>query len=117
MLLLIRDYVCDYVVVMCTSPPESSGMLARSVVEERLAACVNITQVRSTFLWMDELKEEAEDLLIIKTVTEKAEALAARIRSLHPYDLPEIVILPMVGGDEDYLSWISESVRGGQEGV
>ena len=115
MLLLIRDYVCDFVVVMCTAPPESSGKLARSVVEERLASCVNITQVRSTFLWKDELKEEAKDLLIMKTATEKAEALAARIISLHPYDLPEIVVLPVIGGDEGYLDWISETVGSGSD--
>ena len=77
-------------VVFCTAPPDSSGRLARTIVGERLAACVNITQVRS-----------------------KVEALAARIREVHPYELPEIIVLPISGGDEGYLNWLSESVRDG----
>ena len=100
-------------VVFCTAPPDSSGRLARTIVGERLAACVNITQVRSTFLWKGEVKEEAEDLLVIKTVRSKVEALAARIREVHPYELPEIIVLPISGGDEGYLNWLSESVRDG----
>jgi len=81
------------------------------IVEERLAACVNISQVRSTFVWEGKVEEEAEDLLIIKTKREVVDELTARIREVHPYDLPEIVVLPIVGGDEEYLEWISESVR------
>ncbi len=101
----------DFVVVFCTAPPDSSGRLARLIVEERLAACVNISQVRSTFLWEGEVNEEAEDLLIIKTEKLKVEGLAARVREVHPYELPEIIVLPIVGGDEGYLDWISEAVR------
>jgi len=101
----------DFVVVFCTAPPDSPGRLARLIVEERLAACVNISQVRSTFLWEGKVNEEAEDLLIIKTEKLKVEKLAARIREVHPYELPEIIVLPIVGGDEGYLKWISESVR------
>jgi periplasmic divalent cation tolerance protein len=101
----------DFVVVFCTAPPDSSGRLARLIVEERLAACVNISQVRSTFLWEGKVDEEAEDLLIIKTEDLLVNDIAARIRDVHPYELPEIVVLPIVGGDEGYLKWISESVR------
>lgn len=100
-----------YVVVFCTAPPNFSGRLAKIIVEERLAACVNISQVRSTFLWKGKVDEEAEDLLIIKTEGLLVEKLAAKVREVHPYDLPEIVVLPIVGGDEEYLEWISESVR------
>ena len=100
-----------HLIVFCTAPPNHSGRLARLIVEERLAACVNISQVRSTFVWEGKVEEEAEDLLIIKTKREVVDELTARIREVHPYDLPEIVVLPIVGGDEEYLEWISESVR------
>jgi len=106
--LLLRS---DFVVVFCTTPPDSSGRLARLIVEERLAACVNISQVRSTFLWEGKVNEEAEDLLIIKTENSKVEDLVVRIRKVHPYELPEIIVLPIVGGDEGYLDWISESLK------
>lgn len=101
----------DFVVVFCTAPPDSSGRLARLIVEERLAACVNISPVRSTFLWEGKVNEEAEDLLIVKTENLKVEELAARIREVHPYELPEIIVLPIVGGDNGYLDWISESLK------
>lgn len=100
-----------HVVVFCTAPPSHSGRLARLIVEERLAACVNISQVRSVFLWKGKIDEEAEDLLIIKTEDLLVEKLAARVKEVHPYELPEIVVLPIVGGDEGYLEWISESLR------
>jgi len=110
------DYVCDhlsdYVVVLSTAPPDHSGRLARLIVEERLAACVNISQVRSTFWWEGEVNQEAEDLLIIKTKHEKVEEISKRIKDVHPYDLPEIIILPIIGGDDRYLAWISEALRG-----
>jgi len=95
------------VFVFCTAPPD----IARLIVEERLAACVNILQVRSTFLWEKKVNELTEALLIIKTEKPKVEKLAARIREVHPYELPEIIALPITGGDEGYLKWISESVR------
>lgn len=102
-----------HVVALCTAPPDSSGRLARLIVEERLAACVNISQVRSKFLWEGKVDEEAEDLLIIKTEGLLVEELAKRVKEVHPYELPEIVVLPIIGGDEGYLEWISESVRMG----
>lgn len=100
-----------YVVVFCTAPPNFSGRLAKIIVEERLAACVNISPVRSTFLWEGKVNEVAEDLLIIKTEELRVDDLAARIRDVHPYELPEIIVLPIVGGDEGYLDWIFESMK------
>ncbi len=106
------DPVSDYVVVLCTAPPDHSGGLARLVVEERLAACVNISQVRSTFIWEGRVNEEAEDLLIMKTEALRFEDLSARLREVHPYHLPEIIAIPIITGDDLYLAWISESLRG-----
>jgi len=108
----VCDYLSDYVVVLSTAPPDHSGRMSRLIVEERLASCVNISQVRSTFWWEGEVNQEAEDLLIIKTEREKVEELSARIRAIHPYDLPEIIVLPIIGGDDRYLAWISEALRG-----
>lgn len=105
------NLVCDYAVVLCTAPPDHSGRIARLIVEERLAACVNISPVRSTFIWEGEVNQEAEDLLIIKTERQKVEDLSARMRAVHPYDLPEVIVLPIVEGDGRYLAWISESLR------
>lgn len=98
--------------VLTTAPPNGSGRLARLIVGEGLAACVNISQVRSTYLWEGDVMEEAEDLLIIKTERRMVEPLASRIRAVHPYDLPEIIVLPIIGGDDGYLDWISRSVGG-----
>ena len=98
--------------VLTTAPPNGSGRLARLIVGEGLAACVNISQVRSTYLWEGDVMEEAEDLLIIKTERRMVEPLASRIRVVHPYDLPEIIVLPIIGGDDGYLDWISRSVGG-----
>lgn len=99
--------VDDIVVVLSTAPPEDSPKIARSLVEEGLAACVNIAAVRSFFRWQGEFSYEHEDLLVIKTRRENMDALTSRIRELHPYDLPEIVALPVVGGFEKYLEWVA----------
>ena len=101
----------DYVVVFCTAPPAESGKIARLLVEERLAACVSLSAVRSCFRWEDKISEETEDLLIIKSEGKKLEELAARIEDVHPYDVPEIIAIPIIGGDDRYLDWISESLR------
>lgn len=80
-------------------------------MDARLAACVNrISGVTSWFRWHDRLDEAGESLLLIKTTAERLEALTDRIRELHPYELPEIVAVPVLGGFESYLDWIRESV-------
>ena len=99
-------------IVLITAPDAEVGRrLGRALVEERLAACVNLVPgVRSIYRWQDGIEEDAEVLLIVKTRQERCEALAARVEALHPYDLPEVVVLPIEGGGARYLSWIlSES--------
>jgi len=102
----------QYVVVLCTCPDEAVGaQLAEAVVAEGLAACVNrLPGVVSTFRWEGRVQEEREVLLVIKTAGERLDALAERIRSLHPYELPEVVAVPVTGGLKKYLAWLGESV-------
>jgi len=98
------------VVVLCTTPPGISGTLARFLVENRMAACVNIAPVRSCYRWDGEVCDEAEELLIIKTEMRKLDDVSISIKEIIPYEVPEIIVLPIVGGEERYLGWISEMV-------
>ncbi len=99
-------------VVLITAPNvDVAAKLARALVAERLAACVNVVPgVRSFYRWEGEVQDDAEVLLIAKTRADRGEALAARVKDLHPYDLPEILELPATGGSAAYLAWVqSES--------
>jgi periplasmic divalent cation tolerance protein len=87
--------------------------LARSLVGERLAACVNLLPgVRSVYRWKDAVEESDEILLVIKTTHAAHAALAARVRELHPYELPELVTLDPAEIDPAYARWIAESTTG-----
>ncbi|HVS14968.1 MAG TPA: divalent-cation tolerance protein CutA [Thermoanaerobaculia bacterium] len=91
---------------------EDATRLARALVEERLAACVNVVAgVRSVYRWQGAVQEDPEALLVIKTTAERYEALAERLRALHPYDTPELLRLDVAGGDARYLEWLSGQVR------
>jgi periplasmic divalent cation tolerance protein len=99
-------------VVLMTAPDaEVAARIARTLVEERLAACVNVVDgVRSFYRWQGEVEDDAEVLLVAKTGVSRCQQLAARVEALHPYELPEIVVLPVYGGSERYLRWVlSES--------
>lgn len=100
----------EFVIVLCTAPPGGSEKIAKALVEERLAACVNVAQVRSYFYWEGKSCDETEELMIIKTAMKQVERIKARIRELHSYELPEIIVVPIAGGDERYLQWICQSV-------
>ena len=99
-----------FTVVLCTAPPEETKKIARALVEERLIACVNVSEVNSFFRWEGEVQEEKEALLIMKTKTEKTAEIIGRINELHSYEVPEIIALPIIDGHEGYLDWIRESV-------
>jgi periplasmic divalent cation tolerance protein len=90
---------------------EKAEQLAGTLVERRLAACVNIVgPIRSTYRWKGVIEREQEYLLLIKTTAERAAELAAAFAELHPYELPERVELAIDGGSEDYLEWLSAQV-------
>ena len=95
-------------VVFVTAPDAATASrLAHALVEERLAACVNVVPgVRSVYRWEGRVHEDPEWLLVIKTRAARSAALAARVRELHPATLPEVLELPASGGSDAYLAWI-----------
>lgn len=99
-----------HVVVFITAGSVEEGQnIARALVEERVAACVNIVSpIESVYRWQGKVQDDREVLLIAKTATEMLEKLARRVKQLHSYEVPEIVALPIVAGSEDYLRWIDE---------
>jgi periplasmic divalent cation tolerance protein len=94
---------------LCTTPnEETAARLARSLVEEHLAACVNrIASVRSTYLWGGDIHDDAEVLLLIKTTRERFEALKSRLPGLHPYGTPELIAFEATDGLAAYLGWVA----------
>jgi periplasmic divalent cation tolerance protein len=94
-------------VVLITAPPDLAPTLARSIVEARLAACVAITPVRSIYRWRGETHDDEEVQLVVKTATSRFEALRAFVRANHRYELPEILALPVIDADREYLAWIA----------
>ena len=95
-------------VVLVTAPDlETGARLARALVEERLAACVNVVPgVRSIYRYEGVIHDDAEVLLIAKTVSDRTEALTERVNALHPYDMPEVLALPAPAGSRPYLDWV-----------
>ena len=102
----------SYQVVLTTAgSDEQAETIARTLVERRLAACVNIVgQVCSVYRFKGKIEREGEQLLIIKTAARLFPQVRETIRELHSYEVPEVLALPIVGGDEDYLSWLGEAL-------
>jgi periplasmic divalent cation tolerance protein len=102
----------DFIVVYCTIGSQEEGaQLAHHLVQDKLAACVNmVPQIRSIYVWQGETCDDGETLLIIKTATALFEPLRQRISELHPYDVPEIIALPIRQGHPPYLEWIAANV-------
>ncbi|MER3479289.1 MAG: divalent-cation tolerance protein CutA [Meiothermus sp.] len=100
-------------VLLVTVPDlETARRMGRTLVEERLAACVNIVPgLTSIYRWEGKVAEDGELLLLIKTRDERYAALEARIKQLHPYTLPEVLALSVDHGSVDYLRWIAASVN------
>lgn len=100
-----------YLTVLCTVPDAETGLrIARTIVHEGLAACVNLLPgVTSVYRWQSEVQENPELLLLIKTSQERYEALDARIKELHPYEVPEIIAHKIEAGSKSYLDWIGQN--------
>jgi periplasmic divalent cation tolerance protein len=103
----------DKIIVFSTcGSAEEAQKIARTLVEGRVAACVNILpEIRSVYRWKGAVEEASEWLLLIKTTQAQFERLRAEIARLHSYEVPEIVALPVAGGLEAYLDWIAASVE------
>ena len=104
----------DCVIVCTTLPANADGAaFARTLVGERLAACASILPgVRSIYRWQENIEDDAEQQLLIKTTTARVAALGERIRELHPYDVPELLVLPVAAGGAAYLEWVRASAAG-----
>ena len=104
----------DCVIVWTTIAKTADGRgMASMLVNERLAACVNVLpEMESTYRWKGQIEMEHERQVVMKTTTARLAALRARVHELHDYEMPEFIVLPIVGGSEAYLNWIRESTAG-----
>ena len=103
-----------YVTVLTTTASEAEAeTIAEALLAEELAACVQILEIRSRYIWQGQVQREPEQLLLIKTRAALFEPVRARIRTLHSYETPEIVALPITAGDVDYLAWLGGATRSG----
>lgn len=102
-----------FAVALSTAPnADKAADIARALVRDGLAACVNIVPgVRSIYYWDGELCDSAEVMCVIKTRADRVEALRERLVALHPYEVPELVVMDVTGGHEPYLSWVDASCR------
>ncbi len=100
----------DYVIIYVTAPDEETAVtIGRALVEEKLAACANIVpRIRSLYRWKGAVEDEREVLMILKTRTELFDRVEQRVRSMHPYEVPEIVAIPLTHGSPPYLDWLSD---------
>ena len=102
------------VVLMTAGSQEEAEEIANVLVKEMLAACVNVLPgVTSVYRWEGKVQHDQEWLLVAKTARQVLDALVRRVQALHSYDLPEVVALPVVGGNQAYLHWIDGEVHGG----
>ena len=101
------------ILVLTTIAAEADGAaLGRALVDERLAACVNVLPaMTSVYRWKGQVEQDREQQVIIKTTRDRLAALEARVRELHSYELPEFLVIEAGGGSDGYLAWVGESVN------
>ena len=100
-------------IVLVTCPSITlARKIARAVIQNRLAACVNVVRspVESFYTWKGKLETAREHLLLIKTTTARLPQLEREVKRLHSYEVPEFIVLPITEGSADYLSWLTDSV-------
>lgn len=101
----------DARVVLTTAPDrETAERLGRLLVAERLVACANVVDgITSIYRWEGDVERDPETLVIFKTTGERVDAVVGRVAELHPYDVPEVIALPVVGGHGPYLTWVRDA--------
>ncbi len=107
----------DYSIFFCTAPDlRTAQKLAYHLVGNKLAACCNIVpQIQSVYMWEDRITEDEEQLLIIKSETNKFDAIEKVVKELHPYDVPELIAAPISNGTAQYLQWITTTVQSDED--
>jgi len=105
--------VTGVILVLTTMPDDDrADALARALVDERLAACVNVHgPMTSVYRWKGQVARDSERQLVIKTTRDRLGALDARLRALHPYELPEFIVLAVDGGRTAYLQWVADETK------
>jgi periplasmic divalent cation tolerance protein len=98
-------------VIYSTVPPARSADLAQRLLEKDLVACVNILPVRSMYRWKGESCDDEEHLLIMKTRKSLADEVMRALKDMHPYDVPEIIVLPVTAGYAQYLDWVQDQTE------
>ena len=108
----MKDDTAYLVILVTTSSSEEAHKIASELLNRRKAACVNIVPgVSSLFWWQDTLDSASENLLIIKTKASLLDEIVTLVTQIHSYDIPEIIALPIVGGNRDYLEWVGKEVE------
>lgn len=102
----------DIVVIFCTAASSEASSMAQALVEQQIAACVNIVPVQSTYRWKGKICNDPEHLMIVKTTQAGANRAVAAIRSMHSAELPEIIVLPVIAGYAPYLDWVRQETKG-----
>ena len=106
------DRLPEIRVLLSTCPPSDAEGLAKMLVEESLAACVNVVPaITSVYRWKGVLEQEHESLLVIKCPAGNVERLVRVLTERHPYDVPEVLELPVTGGQEGYIRWVADVAR------
>lgn len=100
----------EYVVVLSTCPEKDAEIIGRNLVESKKCACVNILRgVTSIYHWKGEIETDSESILLMKTKIDLKEVLFTELQKLHPYEVPEFVVLPIKWGSREYLDWIGDN--------
>ena len=100
------------IVFVTVSSQEEGERIGSSLVESKLAACVNVLpQVSSIFSWQGKIEKDGEIMLLIKTTSERMDDLAAKIKEMHSYDVPEILAVPVFAGSRDYIDWVHQETN------
>ena len=104
---------CEAIVILCTTPDEATAQdLAARVLGEKLAACATLLPgASSLYYWEGKLEQEYEVQMLFKSDRQHQQALLTYLKQHHPYQTPELLVLPVMAGDKDYLSWINASLN------
>jgi periplasmic divalent cation tolerance protein len=103
----------EIIVLITASSPDEAAKIGSALVDEHLAACVNIVpEVRSLFFWEGKTRDERETLLVAKSRQPLLAQLVLRVKALHSYSVPEVIALPIVGGSPEYLAWLNDTTKG-----